>query len=192
MVTNKQFQNIFKIVEESSKKLGVSKPNVFIQQDPYLNAFAIGFKKPYSIVLSSSLVESLSVEELKFVIAHEIGHIKLGHVRWLSFVSPLGRNNPFLTFIYGHWQRLSEYSADRCGLFVSESIPKTIGALIKISVGKKLSEEIDKSDIIRQIEKENKTTFSSFGEWFLTHPYILNRIEELVSFYEFEMSEEKK
>jgi len=184
LVNEEQFPTINNIVSKVCKNLDVDTPSVFIQQDPYINAFAIGFKKPFSIVLSSSLVEALDEGELEFVIAHEVGHIKLGHTKWISLISPLGQNNPFLSFIYGPWQRTSEYSADRAGISCVRKVPTTIKAMIKMAVGEKLSKEVNVGGLIKQIEKGESSTFSSVGELFLTHPYILNRIESLIGYYQ--------
>ena len=44
-----------------------------------LYAFAIGMEK-HTIVITSGLVELLEDDELRFVIGHELGHIKSGHM----------------------------------------------------------------------------------------------------------------
>jgi len=49
---------------------------VFISYSPYMNAFAMGLGRPYAIVLFSALVDHLDEAELKYVIRHEMGHIK--------------------------------------------------------------------------------------------------------------------
>lgn len=44
------------------------------------NAFFTGFGRLRRIVLFDTLIEQLKIEELEAVLAHEIGHYKLGHV----------------------------------------------------------------------------------------------------------------
>src|SRR5436309_5559132 len=53
-----------------------------------INAFTAGIERPL-IVLSSGAVDSLTSEELLFVIAHEVGHIKSGHVLYYTIAEYL-------------------------------------------------------------------------------------------------------
>ncbi len=182
LVSDQQFPHIHKIAEDISTKLGIVKPTIFIEQNPYLNAYAFGFKKPYMVVLSSSLVEGLTDSELYFVIAHEIGHIYLGHTRWLSIISPLGNNNFFLSLLYGSWQRKSEYSADKIGFITLGDLKVVVTALIKITVGPKLEKKVKYSGILDQIMHGEQQKGADIGEVLMTHPYVLNRIEKLMLF----------
>lgn len=50
------------------------------KRSKHSNAYFTGFGKFRRIVLYDTLVEQLSVEELKAVLAHEIGHYKRGHI----------------------------------------------------------------------------------------------------------------
>jgi STE24 endopeptidase len=51
------------------------------------NAFFTGFGRLRRIVLFDTLIEQLETEELEAVLAHEIGHYKLGHVVRMICVS---------------------------------------------------------------------------------------------------------
>ena len=186
LISEKQFPDLFKISEENAKELNIRFPNIFVTQNPFLNAFTIGFKQPYSIVLNSALVESLSRDELDFVIGHEMGHIKFGHAKYLSFISPVGSGIPFISWLYASWQRRGEYTADRVGYVLTHKIRPAISAMIKMSVGSKLSRIVDIDEIIKQIDKGQRGLLTKSGELFLTHPYTTNRIIELVEFSHFE------
>ena len=54
------------------------------------NAFFTGFGKFRRIVLFDTLMEQLETNELKAVLAHEIGHYKRGHVPKMVAMSALG------------------------------------------------------------------------------------------------------
>jgi len=54
------------------------------------NAFFTGFGKFRRIVLFDTLMEQLETNELKAVLAHEIGHYKRGHVPKMILMSALG------------------------------------------------------------------------------------------------------
>lgn len=185
-VSERQFEDIYKVAQDNAKDLNIKMPRIFIVQDPYLNAFTIGFKSPYAIVLTSSLVESLTKDEIDFVIGHEMGHIKFGHSKILSFISPLGKDIPFVSWLYAFWQRKAEYTADRVGFFVVKEIRPTISAMLKMTVGKKLSTLIDIEGIIEQIEESRDGILSRTGELLLTHPYVTNRIRALSEYDYFE------
>ncbi len=69
---------LYNVVEEMSIAAGLPKvPDVYIVDDPALNAFATGRDPNKSAVaITSGLLEKLNRDELQGVIAHEIGHIK--------------------------------------------------------------------------------------------------------------------
>ena len=51
------------------------------------NAYFTGFGKFRRIVLYDTLIEQMEVEEIEAVLAHEVGHYKLGHIPKRLFVS---------------------------------------------------------------------------------------------------------
>ncbi|MBN2530682.1 MAG: M48 family metallopeptidase [Deltaproteobacteria bacterium] len=51
------------------------------KRSSHSNAFIIGFKGARRIVLYDTLIEKLSVPKLVGVLAHELGHYKLGHIK---------------------------------------------------------------------------------------------------------------
>lgn len=69
--------------------LGIPPMEIFIIQEPLLNAYAFGFMKPYCIVLHSGAVDGLSPDELKSVVVHEIGHIAYRHTNIGVYLAPL-------------------------------------------------------------------------------------------------------
>jgi len=69
---------LYNVVEEMKIASGLEKlPDVYIIDDPALNAFAIG-RDPSraSVAITSGLLQKLNRDELQGVIAHEISHIK--------------------------------------------------------------------------------------------------------------------
>lgn len=187
IISTNQYPEINKIIETSCNKLEIVKPDCFITFDPYINAFVMGFKKPYTLVLTTALIEAMDSEELKFVIAHELGHIKMNHSRLKSLVMPLDRNIPVITMIFNFWLRKSEYTADRVGLYVVDNIKVSTNALLKLTVGSKLHKEINLEVLINQITTSYDELMEKIGEMFLTHPYITNRIQNLVEFFNFNL-----
>lgn len=178
-----QFNYINNIIVALSKKMHLDIPDSYISFDPHINAFVMGFKKPFTLVLTSALVESMDKDELTYIIGHELGHIKMHHSSFKSLVTPLDRGIPFLSFLFNAWLRRSEYTSDRIGFLSSLKRDKCISSLIKLAVGKELSKDVNIDDLINQINTSYDERIEKFGELLLDHPYITNRIFRLVQFH---------
>lgn len=111
-----------------AKVVGITTPELFVYNDPVMNAFTFGETNPY-VCVSSSLIEKLNREERMAILAHECGHILCQHVLYGSVVETLrmlgesfGIIGSTLTgpirLALSYWSRRSEYSADRCAAAV--------------------------------------------------------------------------
>ena len=82
---------LFNVVEEMKIASGLEKmPDVYIIDDPALNAFATGRDPNHSAVaITSGLLQILNRDELEGVIGHEISHIKNRDVRLMSLLTVL-------------------------------------------------------------------------------------------------------
>ncbi len=68
---------IHQIVEEIAKKAGMPKPGIYLIPSPHANAFCTGPSPKKAVVaVTEGILSLLSVEELRGVLAHEIGHAK--------------------------------------------------------------------------------------------------------------------
>ena len=68
---------IHAMVTELSARAGIPKPRVFLVDDPSPNAFATGRNPAKGVVaVTSGLLRILDEDEVRGVIAHELGHIK--------------------------------------------------------------------------------------------------------------------
>tara|TARA_Y100000389_G_C17427162_1_gene500262 strand:- start:149 stop:1423 length:1275 start_codon:yes stop_codon:yes gene_type:complete len=121
-------------------------PDLYIMTD-FINGFTIGVEKPM-IVISSGSVGLLSYDELLFLLAHEVGHIKSQHVLYyqmaqvvpmmgdlLSSVT-LGLGGLFSTGIQVallNWQRKAEFTADRAGLLACQNVEAATTVMMKLA-----------------------------------------------------------
>ncbi len=180
-VHQSQFPDIYRIFQDHATRLGISKANLYIKQDPFLNAYTLGFQT-CTVILSSALVEQLTRKELAFVLGHELGHFAAGHTKLSTLFNPIGTNNVISNFIFGFWNRKCEYSSDKCGLILTKDIDSSISALIKLAIGEKLFRDLDMEGYIEQIKvSDNKIT--TMSETLSSHPYITNRIKSLLVFW---------
>ena len=106
---------------------GIDIPEVYVYNDPVMNAFTYGETNPF-VCISSSCVEKLTDDELVCFMAHECGHILCKHTLYNSVVNLIqmfGERMGIITrsmsqpiyIALQYWSRQSEYSADRCGAF---------------------------------------------------------------------------
>jgi Zn-dependent protease with chaperone function len=54
---------------------------------------------------------------------------------------------------------------------------------MKITVGKEMAEKINIKKLIEQSNPSKSKSLEKISEWFLTHPYVINRIKQLINFY---------
>lgn len=101
---NQQEQWLVKTVDELAKKAGIGMPEVGIFASSQSNAFATGWNRNAALVaVSSGLLERMRPEEVRAVLAHEIGHVANGDMVTMALVQ--GVVNTFVMFfarIIGH------------------------------------------------------------------------------------------
>lgn len=85
-----QFPQIYVMVGQIAKDSGLPMPSLYLVEDKTPNAFAFGrSQKSSSIAVHSGLLDSLNNEEIRAVLAHEVGHIKNRDVLALTIASVL-------------------------------------------------------------------------------------------------------
>jgi len=163
-VTPRQFPRLHGLVEEACRVLDVDdRPELFVTQNPVLNAGAIGVQKPF-MTINSSMLDTLDDEELLAVVAHELGHILSGHVLYktllwflLNMAGVVVRVPVAQLVLLGviaalkEWDRKSELSADRAGLIVVQKPQVSNTVLMKLAGGKHL-DEMDLDEFYRQAD----------------------------------------
>ncbi len=90
-IEKKDHPKLYNVVEEMTIASGLEKlPDIYIIDDPALNAFATGRDaKHTSVAITSGLLQKLNRDELQGVIAHEIGHIRNRDVQLMVMLSIL-------------------------------------------------------------------------------------------------------
>ncbi len=80
--TNLETIELNNVVDEMRLAGGIPRPNIYVFEDEYPNAFSIGKNPDDSyIVVTSGLLKMLNREELQGVIAHEMSHIRNHDIR---------------------------------------------------------------------------------------------------------------
>ena len=115
------------------------------------------------IIFTSRLIELLDVNELKFIVAHEIAHHQYQHY---LYPNPKDADNQLRYFNLINLQKNAEISSDRLGFTVLGDLEQTMRAMIKISSG--LSSEHIKynfDNFMNQLDDLKKLE---------TNPYLMN------------------
>jgi Zn-dependent protease with chaperone function len=108
-------------------------PELYVSQTPFFNAGAYGVDAPF-IVIHSAALELLDDDELRVLLAHELGHVMSGHALYRTIAAVLAIISlgalPMLASLvvlpvrlaFLEWSRKSELSADRAGLLGAQDI----------------------------------------------------------------------
>ncbi|MDR3690553.1 MAG: M48 family metallopeptidase [Fimbriimonas sp.] len=198
-----QYPTLHRILQESCRVLDMPEPELYISSNPFPNAFAGGVERPY-ITLRSSMVNTMTDDQLYHLIGHELGHIKANHVLYFSVASIMF---PLLELLGKHtlgatdmatyalvlamyeWSRQAEFSADRAGLLTCQSLQTSIDAEISLTAGpNRLSHEMSREAFMDQarayqdaepLDKLGKVLlFALIGKTF-THPMPVHRAQQL-------------
>jgi Zn-dependent protease with chaperone function len=148
-----QFPELYEYMRDGCYVLDLPKiPELFITQDPTVNAMTLGTDKPF-IVITTGMVELFDAEEMRFAIGHELGHVLSGHSVYRTMLYHLVRLATRLALvpfawlglkgvIWGleEWYRKSELSCDRAGVLAGQDVEAARRALMKTAGGSRLSE----------------------------------------------------
>lgn len=186
-----QFPHLYRMSVEAAHNLDMELPAIFVKQSPIINAYATGLFGQRTVVLHSALLEQLTNEEVKAVIAHEFGHIKLNHILYNLLqqvaVSGLLGNLIFMPirWLFFFASRAKEYSADQAALIGTMNLQACVTSEIKLAVGGQLYEQMNIQAYLMQIEEFSHTTGSKFIEILndATHPMTVNRILHVIRYY---------
>jgi len=121
-------------------------PELYVSQTPVFNAGAYGVDDPF-IVVHSAALELLSENELRVLLAHEMGHVVSGHSLYRTIAEILlNVSLGVLPFLAGvallpirlailEWSRKAELSADRAGLLGAQDVMITQQLFMRMAGG---------------------------------------------------------
>ena len=171
-------------------RLGLKRENVhgFVRANSEINAFCRpGIRGNAVIFVNSGMIERLSMEELVYVMGHELGHYIMP-LPTRSISDGQGGSRP-ASMEDAVVQRKLEISMDRFGLVACRDLQVACSAALKIQSG--LGAEHIRNDFIAFAQETIKGYVRDFkeyeGEAFSSHPAAYARIRAL---YHFSQSEE--
>jgi Zn-dependent protease with chaperone function len=195
--SEQQFPQLYQMMLDGAYILDLPRiPELYISQNPQVNAMALGMDKPF-IVIYSGAVELWDAEEMRFVIGHELGHVLSGHAVYrtmLLYLTNLAARLALVPFawlglkavIWGleEWHRKSELSCDRAGLLAGQDIEAARRALMKMAGGSRLNEfssdafhqQAREYDAVPDLRESLIKLLQLQGQ---THPFAVIRFAEL-------------
>lgn len=146
-----------------------------IQQGGALNAFATKFIRRDFVVVYSDVLElayQQGEDEVAFVLAHELAHIKRRHVFWQWLLAPAKWMPP----LGQAYSRSCEYTCDRIAAHLRPG--GAPGGLLVLASGKRLYRTVDPHAFVEQGESE-RGFWVWFAEIMSSHPRLPRRIQAL-------------
>ncbi len=180
-ITENNFKEVYDIIEEYSKRLGMKTPKAYVvQQNGVLNAFsAFLFRKQWicihSEIFEVAYREHKDMKALSFIIAHELAHIYYGHATlgynlafWFSRIIPIFSDIA---------SRTREYSCDRLAQRLTGE--DGIDSMLMLVVDRHLYKMVDKEDFVQEMSQQ-KGFFVWAANMVADHPILSKRVMALV------------
>lgn len=201
--TPRQCSRLYSQLQEACAILDVREPELYVAQYPVPNAYTSGHDHPY-IVVTTGLLDLMSEDEVMAVLAHELGHIKSGHVLYKT----MARGITFLLTIIGdmtlgigriigrsleaallEWDRKSEFSADRAALLVVQDPQVMLSLMMKLAGGTLFQrDEMDAKEFLNQANLYEEVDSNLLDRMYkflmvssVSHPLTIVRAREIVN-----------
>ena len=201
-VTKESCPELYNQVMEASHTLNLTDfPHIYTKWGYYVNAYTMGYKDTTSLVLYSGAVDLLEKDELKFIIGHELGHIKSNHclyhnmalriANFISDVPVIGDLMGTIRYLLMYWYRMSEFTADRAGLLACQNEEAVTNSIIKMAgVPQKYYQSVDKNAILEQAREfemllsGDEQLMKNLSILDDSHPWTVLRAAELIKWIE--------
>lgn len=182
-ITEDQFPLIYSSAKDLCARMDIKQvPDIYIvQAGGTLNAFASRFFGRNMVVIYSDLfdlVDQEAEEELNFILAHELAHIKRNHIGKMMFILP----SMWIPGVAELYLRACEYTCDRYAAYYIGNTAAAKNSLTMLGIGKTMYRKVNRASYLEQINQE-KGFFVWLGEVLSTHPPLPKRINEISAFF---------
>lgn len=198
-VGENQLPHLHQLLVDACKTLDLEVPQLYVRQHPMPNAytFAMRGKQPF-VVMHTSLIDLLTDEEVKAVIAHELGHLKCEHGVYLTLANLIvlaaGQISPLGTVLAQglqaqmlEWLRCAEFTCDRAALLATQDPKVVASVLMKLAGGSPtLAPKLNVDAFLAQARAYDDLSSTQLGEMLkqaqtaqLSHPVPVLRAREI-------------
>jgi Zn-dependent protease with chaperone function len=142
-------------------------PQLYVQQDPQLQAMAIGVENPF-VVVTTGLLDILEEGQILGVLGHELGHIQAGHqlyrmtlyvllqaaMGFLGGILPASAALLPIQQALLYWYRCSELTCDRAQMLVQRDFESFVRCEMKLAGGSRYTNEmLDPEQFLAQADE---------------------------------------
>jgi len=138
-----KYAYIHEIVQELSHSMGIPVPKLWLIQAPHANAFATGRSPAHaSVALTDSIINLLDQQELRGVLAHEMGHVKNRDMLIATIAATLATTISYMGNMIQHmlfWRTLSgsnKRNQNPIGLLVTAIIMPIIAMILQLAISR--------------------------------------------------------
>ena len=177
-LSQRQYEDLYRVADDFAHRLGLRRrPQIYLSNgNGTLNAFAAQATGHDYVVLSNELFTNLyhgNRDGLRFIVGHELGHIRLHHVSlWYQIAVAYSERIPLLGPALS---RLREYSCDRHGAYLS---PLGATGLVLLASGRHTENVVDVGELVRQGEAL-RGFWVGLSQLTRSHPFTVRRLERL-------------
>ena len=174
----RQYAELYRTADEFARQLGLRRrPQIYLANgNGTVNAFAAQATGHDYIVLANELFTNLHHDNrdgLRFILGHELGHIRLHHVSlWYQIAVAYSQQIPLLGPALS---RLREYSCDRHGARLA---PLGATGLVLLASGRHTEDVVDVDELVKQ-GRALRGFWVGLSQLPRSHPFTVRRLERL-------------
>ena len=193
-----QLPHLYNLLPPICEQLEIREPEYFLEMSPLPNAYAFGDTQT-AITITSALVEMMSEEELRAVVAHECGHIACHHMLYHTLAQMIANASgafealaalaiPVQVALF-YWQRKSELSCDRAAAYIAGP-EATASMLARLAGGpKSITSQLNMEELARQADQYDalckdgmwNKALQTFAVCDKDHPFVAVRMREMLN-----------
>jgi len=179
-VCETQLPEVHEAVNRCAAALKMERPEVYVVQHNIWNAFAAKLAGQRFIVLFSGAIDSVlltgDMEQLTFVVGHEMGHHAAGHTKWTHTLASPGA---WFIWIFLWYSRRRELTCDRIGLYCVGNTRSSLLALSNLTAGAQLAPKVNVEQAMNDWVALRGEFFVRYSTIYSTHPPLLWRFLHL-------------
>lgn len=192
-----QLPQLYNILPPICEQLEIKEPDFFLEMSPVPNAYAFGDTQT-AITITSGLVDLMTEDELRGVVAHECGHIACHHMLYHTIAAILANASGMfemlatlaapIKYALFYWQRKSELSCDRVAAYITN--PQVTASMLARFAGgsKHITANLDLAEMAGQADQYDalckqglwNKTLQTYAVLEQTHPFTSVRIREML------------
>jgi Zn-dependent protease with chaperone function len=179
-VSEAQLPEVHEAVTRCATALKIDAPEVYVVQHNVWNAFAAKLAGRRLVILYTGAIDSIlltgDLEQLTWLVGHEIGHHAAGHTRWTHTLAAPGA---WFFWVFLWYSRRRELTCDRIGLYCVGNVRSSLLALSNLTAGAQLARKVNVERAMEDWVACRGEFFVKYSTFYSTHPPLLWRFLHL-------------